>query len=319
MVQSLSFRAMNTDFLVEGLSAHEASEVRRQISAAEAALSRFLPDSEISRINHAGGEWLKVSPLVYDVLDEAVSAFRSTEGLFNPFMGRALRELGYDRSFEQLKPVAWPISAAAFAADVLPLEMDAQLQRVRLSPEYAVDLGGIAKGWTAQRSADALLATDVRAGLIDAGGDVVLWGREPEQGLWGIGVGNPQGEEEDVAELWFEGLTALATSSVVKRSWQVQGRGTAHHILDPRTGNSAESDLLQATVIGRDLVSAEQFAKCLLVLGSAAGLSWLGARRPELAYIVVRRDGVVLSSGNLDLYAKKWDVKNHVELSDKYR
>ena len=304
---------------MEGLSAHEAGGVQRQVSEAEAALSRFLPDSEISRINLASGEWFQVSTLVYEVLDEAVSAFRTTEGLFNPFMGQALRDLGYDRSFEQLKPVAGPISAVVFAADVLPLEMDARRQRVRLSPEVAIDLGGIAKGWTAQRSADALLANGVRSGLIDAGGDVVLWGREPEQGLWGVGVGNPRGNEEDVAELWFEGLTALATSSVVKRSWQLQGRGAAHHILDPRTGKPAESDLLQATVIARDLVSAEQFAKCLLVLGSAAGMSRIAERRPDLAYIVVRRDGVVLSSDNLELYAKKWDVKNHVELADKYR
>ena len=323
-----AFRAMNTDFLVAGLSAPSSAAVRKQVEWAEAAFSRFKPDSEISRINQSGGDWVSVSTLTYDLLADALAAFAATDGLFNPFLGRAMQAAGYDRSFELLKPESLQtregsqqIADASFfhhapapVFSVMPLEMDAAGQRIRLLPEVTIDLGGIAKGWTAQRAADQLIAAGAPAGLIDAGGDVVVWGCEPEQGVWGIGVGHPLGREEDIADLWLEGLTAVATSSVAKRRWQKQGQGMVHHILDPRTGQSAVSDLLQATVLARDLVVAEQFAKCMIVLGSETGLAWLGKKRPDLSCILVRRDGAVLTGGNLAQYIKESELRDHVDL-----
>lgn len=89
----------------------------------------------------------------------------------------------------------------------------------------------------------------------------------------------------------------------------------AHHILDPRTGWPTQADLLQATVISRDLVLAEQYTKGLIILGSEEGIRWIRARSPELAYIVVRNDGAILHSDNLNLYMKDWQVDSHVELA----
>lgn len=324
----LAFRAMNTDFLVAGVSASSAAAVREQVELAETTFSRFKPDSEISRINRSSGAWVPVSILTYEVLEDAMSAFASTEGLFSPFLGRVMQAAGYDRSFEELLPVQLqaedcfhPITAASLAlknklSEVLsaPMEMDATGQRVRLSPGVELDLGGIAKGWTAQRAADGLIAAGVSGGLIDAGGDVVVWGREPEQGVWGIGVGHPFGGTEDIADLWLEGLTAVATSSIVKRRWQRPGGESVHHIIDPRTGKPAGSDLLQATVLSHDLTIAEQYAKCLLVLGSGEGISWLEKACPNLACILVRRDGAVLSGGNLEQYSKKMELHHHADI-----
>ena len=323
----LAFRAMNTDFLVAGLSGDEAAAVHRQVTAAEIAFSRFLPESEISRINEAGGEWIGVSNLTFDLLAVAVQTYRETEGLFDPFLGLELRQAGYDRSFELLEPAlpereisrAVQTDADDRAAKVsvrnpAPLELAEQSNRVRLASGFALDLGGIAKGWTAQRAANGLLAGGSPGGLIDAGGDVVLWGREPEQGLWGVGVGHPQGKEQDAADLWLEGLTAMATSSVAKRRWQKSGRRPAHHIIDPRTGRPADTDFLQATVLARDLTEAEGYAKCLMALGSLAGSAWIADRRPDLAWLGVRCDGEILHSDNLQLYAKEWEVRPHVEL-----
>ena len=196
-----------------------------------------------------------------------------------------------------------------------PLEFDFAAQSIRLATGAAIDVGGIAKGWIAQRAANQLVASGVKQGLIDAGGDVVLWGSEPTQGSWGVGIGHPLGLDHDIADLWLEGLTAVATSSVVKRRWQRTGELPAHQILDPHTGSPTCSDLLQTTVIGRDLVAAEQYTKALIILGSAAGSHWITARRPDLAYIMVRNDGAILHSDNLNLYTKDWRVDAHVELA----
>ena len=328
MGAALAFQAMNTDFLVDGVSEAAALSVQDRVRGAEATFNRFSPDSEISRINRMTGEWTSVSPLTFDLLTDAVEAFQVTDGIFNPFMGMALQELGYDRSFDLLQKVrartefaegrkwaaddAWQSFETLMGSD-LPLELDWQHHTVKLRSGVALDVGGIAKGWIAQRAADGLMAQGVASGLVDAGGDVVLWGREPRQGVWWIGVADPMGSGEDIADFWCGGLTAMATSSVVKRSWQAPGRGVVHHILDPRTGLSTQSDLLQITVLARDLSVAEQYAKCLIVLGSAVGFQWISQRQPNLAYIGVQRDGLIRTSDNLDFYAKEWEVKKHVE------
>ena len=328
METPFAFQAMNTDFLVDGVSEAAAIAVKERVRAAEAMFSRFVPDSEINRINHRTEEWTAVSPLTYDLLFDAVAAFRATEGLFNPFLGLAMNKLGYDRSFELLQKDSVQVDVNGWrrqkagedrriiespASSIVPLEIDPQQQSAKLQSGFALDVGGIAKGWTAQRAADGLMAQGARSGLVDAGGDVVLWGKEAKQEVWGIGVANPMGSGEDIADLWCEGLTAMATSSIVKRSWQAPGQVAVHHIIDPRTGVSAQSDLLQVTVLARDLSVAEQYAKCLIVLGSVIGFPWITKRQPQLAYIGVQRDGLIRVSDNLDLYAKEWEVKKHVE------
>ncbi|HWR28979.1 MAG TPA: FAD:protein FMN transferase [Negativicutes bacterium] len=328
MEMPFAFQAMNTDFLVDGVSEAAAIAVQERVKAAEAMFSRFAPDSEINRINHRIEEWTAVSPLTYDLLFDAVTAFRATEGLFNPFLGLAMNKLGYDRSFELLQKDSAQVDVNGWrrreaeenrrivespTSSIVPLELDPQQQAAKLQSGFALDVGGIAKGWTAQRAADGLMAQGVQSGLVDAGGDVVLWGKESKQGVWGIGVADPMGSDEDIADLWCEDLTAMATSSIVKRSWQAPGRGAVHHIIDPRTGISAQSDLLQVTVLARDLSVAEQYAKCLIVLGSVIGFPWITKRQPQLAYIGVQRDGLIRVSDNLDLYAKEWEVKKHVE------
>jgi thiamine biosynthesis lipoprotein len=324
MDRSVQFRAMNTEFLLAGLPTGVAAEVQHRIIEAERKFSRFLADSEISRINETPDEWVPVSPLACELLTEALAAVQATEGLFNPFMGLTLQTWGYDRSFELLRErrarpkfqreTTMRVISRATHGMSAPLAMNPQQLAVRLDKGVSIDVGGIAKGWVAQREANGLIVRGIPSGLIDAGGDVVVWGQEPEQGLWGIGVANPMPSGEDVASLWLEGLTAMATSSIVKRSWQTTKTGAAHHILDPRTGAPAVTDFLQVTVIGRNLSVAEQYAKCLIVLGSSVGLPWLEKRQPELAYIGLCRDGSVYVSANLDKYALEWEVKKHVKL-----
>lgn len=324
MAGELNFRAMNTEFLVAGLPLALAMAVRRQVELTETKLSRFLPASELSRINRAGRDWTPVSDLTLNALAAAAAAYHRTDGIFNPFLGRCLQRAGYDCSFEMLPQVGRVTDLASGAAladpPVIgwdcgepPLEVDAAGKQVRLAEGLSLDLGGIAKGWTAQQAADGLIAAGAGCGLIDAGGDVVVWGQDPDQGSWGIGVAHPQGRETDIADLWLTGLTAIATSSVVKRRWIVGGL-PAHHIIDPRTGLPAVSDFLQVTVLARDLTEAEQFAKCLLVLGSETGSAWLAGRRPDLAWIGVQRNGRILHGGALDHFAKEWEVRPHVAL-----
>lgn len=316
------FKAMNTSFLVDGLAKADCEQTERLVRDAEAAFSRFLPASLITYLNGRRGEWVEVDPLTMKLLTDAVLAYQQTDGLFNPFLGSTLQRLGYDQSFETLQPPGSPPNPGCEQPDqhsISPgetpasyLDFDPNNHQVRLSAAVQLDLGGIAKGWIAQYAADQFLLNGVSHGLIDAGGDIVLWGQEPVQQLWGVGVAHPFETRKVIADLWLEGLAAIATSSVMKRRWQRAACQTAHHIIDPRTQAPSQSDIIQATILARDLTTAEQFAKCLIILGSTAGLPWLQKKRPDLGYIAVRKDGAVITSSNLDKYCTELEVHAHV-------
>jgi thiamine biosynthesis lipoprotein len=295
-----TFRAMNTDVLavlVIGPSEIDAAstalaEVEARFHNTEAALSRFRPDSELSRLNRAAGAGapVPVSPLLFAVLSAALDAARETDGLFDPTVLSALISAGYDRSFELL-----PSDRAAEAEHRKPLRcswrdvtLDADRRTVVLAPGVGIDLGGIAKGWTVDRAADLL--RPFWSFAVDAGGDLVAGGRQADGSPWTIGVQDPYQPERDLLELRLNGR-GVATSSSRRRRWQVGG-AERHHLIDPRTGESAETNVAAASVLAPSVMRAEVLAKVALLLGADRGLAFL-AEQPCVEGLLVCTDRTV--------------------------
>ena len=147
---------------------------------------------------------------------------------------------------------------------------------MRLPEGGGLDLGGLAKGMTAAQAVSRLAAWG--PALVDAGGDLVA-GEAPEgYPGWPVAVGAP-GEDPaaDVATLWLADA-ALATSGRDYRRWRQDG-AEVHHIIDPRTGRSATTDLMTTSVLAQDAAVAEAWATAALVDGLRQGLSRLRRRR----------------------------------------
>lgn len=245
------------------LDAPEAPAARRALARArsefgrlERLLSRFLPDSELSALNRA--RRMRVGADLTRVLGAALDLRRRTGGRFDPTVGRAVRECGYDRGFDDVvADDPRPAPAAAPAGGVVVL--DAGAGWAMLGPGIDLDLGAIAKGDAADRAC-ALLAA---AGpcLVNAGGDLVVGGpRRP--GAWPVAVDGPQGGVVlDLAS------GALATSGTDRRRWCRGGR-PMHHALEPRTGLPASTDLVRATAVAATGVEADALATALLVAGA---------------------------------------------------
>src|SRR5689334_25099889 len=125
-----------------------------------------------------------------------------------------------------------------------------------------IDLGGLAKG----AAADAALAylVHLEGALVDLGGDVRTHGQPDTGDTWNIGYADPDGAQLDVVALESGG--AVATSSTAHRRWQ-RGGESVHHIIDPRTGAPAHSDVVQCSVIADTTEHAEVAAKLGVVLG----------------------------------------------------
>lgn len=310
---------MNTEILTSGLSASDCKDVFDWFQAVKARFSRFLPESELSRINGRAGDATRLSEPFAKLLFEALRYTEETGGLFLPFLGSVINHLGYNQSFEKICsseiPVLHFLENESKQAE--PVQFDLERRILKISKKELLDFGGIAKGWGVQKITLDLIRRKRISGLVDAGGDLMAWGF-PEGEHWLIGLSHPRSDQVTIGKLSLSGQVGIATSSAVKRSWK-SGTVRLHHIIDPRTGRPADSDCIQVTVIGKLLLPCEIYAKCLLILGSESGPEWLSARHPELAWVIINNEGKLTHSDNLGRYCDHTELPDRITLSDAER
>ena len=271
-----TFRAMGTDIelLVDAenddgtLDAAEA-----EFHRLEAILSRFRPESELSRLNEAGAA--DAGPELVALTSLSLAARELTGGRFDPTVHDAVMAAGYDRTFDDVAPDG---------PDARPVACGGRVRvegsRIELDRGVRLDFGGIGKGWAADQVAQIL--ADTGPCLVNAGGDIAVRG-----GSWPVGV------EAMTVELAAGGL---ATSGRDRRTWRRGGR-ELHHLIDPQTGTSAESDLLRLTVIAGNAVAAEVWAKALYLRGSSEAAEEADER--GLPAVLVAADGTTRVAGGL--------------------
>ncbi len=306
------FRAMNSDIVLAAEGSQDSLTLgfklaRDFINASEERFTRFTETSELSCLNRAAGAWFQASPELFEVVRLACDLAAETEGLFDPTMLAALEAAGYDKSMDEIR--AYGVSAptrslsstrSAFRA----IQLDEPTQSIHLPFNTRIDLGGIAKGWIAERAA-RLLSEDAEACAVSAGGDIFMVGLPADETDWAIGLEDPRYPDRDLTTLHV-GPGAVATSSIAKRRWQ-QGRRQQHHIIDPRTGMPSDTDWLSVSVIAPQATLAEVYAKVLLIGGSREA-EGIAAQRADISYLAVDRDGQLWGS------AKTSEVFNvHVE------
>ncbi len=294
-MEQIQFRAMGCQInaLVDAPGA-DLGPVIEWFAEWEQQLSRFRPASELMRLNRRGGRPAVVSQPLWEVLQLALEAAEWSDGLVVPTVLDAVLAAGYDRSFDQLarssagQRPAGPQNRPSVWRSIRCL---AHGRQVRLPGGAALDFGGIAKGWAADTAARRL--GELGPALVDVGGDIAASDPQLDGSGWPIGVPHPQRPDEQIALLWLAG-GGVATSGRDRRRWQVDGV-EQHHIIDPRSGHPARTDVLSATVIAPSAADAEVAAKAALILGSRAGIDWLD-QRPLLAGMAVCEDGSVVAS-----------------------
>ena len=269
----------------------------------EQSLSRFRESSELSQLNRSPGATVVVSQTFWSVLQAALRAEEQSGGLVTPAVLEALELAGYDRSFDTLEQNTLEAANGKLLVEVAPaidlsqLETEPESHSVRLPPGLRLDFGGVAKGWAAHQAMQRL--SPYGPALVDAGGDIAIGGLQADGSPWVIGVADPLEPESDLATLNV-GRCGIATSGTDYRRWKKDG-AWQHHIIDPRTGLPATSDVLSATVVAPSGVDAEVAAKTALILGSRDGLGWVEAH-PAYAGILVLTDGQRLFSSRIGTY-----------------
>ncbi len=263
----------------------------------EQILSRFRADSELNQLNNHTGHWTRVSPILWEVIQYALKAAQWSDGLVSPTLLNAMEAIGYDRSFEALQLVDDRSIAPQPDGQWGAIQRRSATRSIQLPLNVRLDLGGVAKGWAADRAARQLATCG--PALIDAGGDIALSGPKTDGQPWPIGVSNPFQPDQQL-DLLMIPRGGVATSGRDYRRWQ-RGGQAVHHIVDPRTGWPAQTDVLTATVIAPSAYLAEVAAKIVLISGSEAGLAWLETQS-DFAALIVMEDGRVLHSSRLSDY-----------------
>jgi len=304
MYHRLSFRAMGSDMLAIMDSDSESvplilDEVPVWFEGWEQSLSRFRLDSELSRLNRTFDQPTEVSQTLWDVFQAAMWADDFSEGLVTPTVLDAMLESGYDRPFDflSLEQTNWMLPSRVMTHPLSMVVADPVRHTINLPQGVRLDFGGVAKGWAAHQAMERL--KKLGPCLMNAGGDISIHGPRLDGNPWEIGVSNPFGMKTDFTTL-FVTNGGVATSGKDRRAWNRNGL-MQHHIINPLTGQPAETDLLRVTVVAPTVMEAEAAAKTAFILGREKGLEWIESH-PDLAGLLLLETGEVVLSHTMYHY-----------------
>lgn len=326
-LQQIIFPAMNTSVEIAFWGQkYELPSVERWardwFERTEMSFSRFHAQSELSQLNRLAGRRATVSAPMLEILLLAENYRKLTEGIFDPLIGKALQDLGYDESYEILKEREQYFPGAKQFTGLFrtgkadeqilrrgeQLLLDPKTQSVFLPQETEIDLGGIAKSWAVKGLAELLQdRLGLERGLINAGGDLTVWGNSgTDAGPWLIGIENPWTPADEVGILSLsEG--SVATSSKLGRTWSSR-QGKMHHLIDPRTMAPSASDVVQCTVSGSDVVACEIWAKVICILGREQGLALFSRQATGYEALVFTTEKQTRFFGDRKSMNLKWSL-----------
>jgi thiamine biosynthesis lipoprotein len=244
----------------------------------EQTWSRFLPDSELNRLQAWHGDWLECSDDLVAALQWCRQMHVETRGLFDPSIRTSLEQLGYDRTFAEIVEEASRPGGlhAALPTGDTPASGLAGLEIsenwARLAPGLSIDLGGIGKGLAADLVADELIAAGANSAYVSLGGDIHAAGEPVDHDGWRVPLLHPATGETVDHHVLYSG--ALVMSTVAIRRWS-RGGVEHHHIIDPRSGRPANTDLIAVAVADQSAARGEALAKAAIIAGSTDGAAML--------------------------------------------
>ncbi len=230
----------------------------------ERVCSRFDVSSELSLLCATVNTPIAASPLLFELVALALAVSESSEGAFDPTVGRAMAAAGFDRAWDSGEPRPLPAPTTATWRDV---HLDREAHTITLHAPLTLDLGAIAKGFAVD-----LITTAIDRALscsIHAGGDVRCRGAHPETRAWRVGIRDPFHSDALIATAHIlEG--AVCTSGGYERPTSSGG----HHLLDPRTGQVARG-YASVSVAAPTAVIADGLATAAFILGPSLAPHWL--------------------------------------------
>ena len=236
----------------------------------ERVCSRFIPESELSRLSTRIGEAVPASDTLLGAVSFALAVAEETNGAFDPTVGLVLENRGFDREHRTGTVVHTRLRTDA-SATFRDVRVDAHQKTIILARPLLLDLGAVAKGLAIDTAARQLRDDGFENFAIDAGGDVYVAGRSAADQPWSVGIRHPR-EPGAIYRTVHVSNLAVCTSGDYER--KVPGDPSAHHIIDARS-NVTANDVVSVTAIAPSAMVADAMATAAFALGPRDGLALL--------------------------------------------
>ncbi|MDC7223604.1 MAG: FAD:protein FMN transferase [Spirochaetales bacterium] len=280
-------------------SEEAAEKAFDELARIESVFSRNLEDSDVSRFNQLSEERGEGS-FTYQLFDETAEVLSValeygylSEGRYNPAVGPLVDLWGIGTE-------AAHVPTQAEIDRVLPLLDLSQLtlsgSELQAQAGMMIDLGSIAKGYAADRVRMILEEEGMERGIINLGGNVLVFGEKPDQSLWRIGIQNPQSDRGDYVGIVSLNEVSMVTSGNYERFFEVAGK-RYHHILDGTTGFPVENELAACTIITARSLDADALSTTLYSMGLEKGMAYTESEEFFEALFVTKDNRVYVSSG----------------------
>jgi FAD:protein FMN transferase len=267
--------------------------IEAELTKFDAALSMFNPSSTISRINQSGTQPfdLRKEDWTRKVIEESLQISETTHGAFDITVAPLVNAWGF--GFRKMDNVT--------SAQIDSLRQFVSYKRLSLKdgwlvksdPRMQLDCSAVAKGYACDVVANYLRSQGVTDYLVEIGGEMTLSGKNPNGGLWRVGINKPVDDSTSSNMEWEQKLVltnkGVATSGNYRKFYVKDGKKFAHTI-DPHTGYPVQHSLLSATVIAKDCLTADAFATAFMVMGVDSAMA-LAERTPDLEGLFLYNDG----------------------------
>lgn len=305
---SVTFRAFDTLCVVSAdVDAAALREIEALCARYELLLSRFNPESRLFALNAVAGKWIDVGEELANVLHAALGYCERTGGLFDITMGGVCRLWDFKRG---VVPDGAAIAEALAHVDWRNVQIEGTQARIADS-QATIDLGGMAKGYIADKVIDLLKRRGATSGVINLGGNVACLGGKPDGSAWSVGLRAPVPSGGSLQAASFASVPvrgkSVVTSGVYERAFVRNGR-VLHHILDPRTGKPAETDVLSATVVADKSLDADGYTTALIVMGADEALAF-AEQTPGIEAILLTTNAHLLKTTGITTKGTRLQVE----------
>lgn len=264
-----------------------------EITRIENLISEWRPETQISQVNqNAGIKPIKVDREVFDLTKKGLYFSKLTDGAFDISIVAMDKIWKFDDSMDEL-PSEQAIKKSVRNVGYQNIILDSTNSTIFLrNPGMKIGFGSIGKGYAADKTRDLMKSMGVKAGIIDASGDISTWGTQPDGKPWAIGINNPFNDHKMAAILYFK-ENAVTTSGSYEKYAEIHGKRYSH-IMNPKTGYPS-TGLTSVTITGPNATMANGFSTSVMVLGEKEGLKLL-KQFPEYHYLLITDKGKIVKN-----------------------
>jgi thiamine biosynthesis lipoprotein len=289
--------------LIEGGSSSTLQAIFNRLAQIEERMSANRDDTQIAAINLAAGKApVEVSDDTFYVIQKALEYARLTGGVFDPSVGPLVKLWNIGTDYAKV-PSAKDIKDRLALINFKDIELDAGKKTVLLrKPGMSIDLGAIAKGYSADEIVKILASHKVKAAVVDLGGNVLVYGQKKDGSPWRVGVQDPASDRGDYIGLVSGKAMTVVTSGIYERYF-IENGVRYHHILDTRTGYPADKGLVSVTIIAASSIDADALSTSVFALGLENGMKLVKSLPEIRAIFIDDKRNVYLSPGAESIFS----------------